>query len=51
MLLQTVRAEVSLPGNERKSNVRIVFDSGSPKSYVTQKLKDELNLRIIGKEK
>ena len=31
--------------------MRIVFDSGSQKSYVTQKLKNELNLKFVGRER
>ena len=52
VLLQTARAEISSPDNDaEKAVVRIVFDSGSQKSYVTQKLKNELNLKVVGRER
>ena len=47
VLLQTARAEISSPVNDaKKAVVRIVFDSGTQKSYVTQRLKNDLNLKV-----
>ena len=53
VLLQTARAEVSSTdvNAEKKAVIRIIFNSGSQKSYVSQKLKNELNLKIIGRER
>eukprot|EP00112_Aurelia_sp_Birch-Aquarium-sp1_P019774 Seg496.1 transcript_id=Seg496.1/GoldUCD/mRNA.D3Y31 product="hypothetical protein" protein_id=Seg496.1/GoldUCD/D3Y31 len=37
VLLQTARADVKAPGKARGRRLRFVFDSGSQKSYVTEK--------------
>ena len=52
VLLQTARAFVRVPGETTtEQNVRLIFDSGSQKSYVTEELKRALNLPVIAKEK
>ena len=52
VLLQTARAFVRVPGDAAtEQNVRLIFDSGSQKSYVTEELKRALNLPVIAKEK
>lgn len=52
VLLQTARADVCSPGDDSMTeNIRLVFDTGSQKSYVNRSLKDALNLKVIGKER
>ena len=52
ILLQTAPAKVSSPGEERKSeNIRVIFDSGSQKTYVSQRVKESLSLKVIGKDR
>ena len=49
--MQTVGATIKNPGNpEITGNARIIFDSGSQRSFVTNKLKDSLKLPIVGRE-
>ena len=49
ILLQTALAEISNPRNPALVlNARIVMDSGSQKSYVTQRVKDSLSLLVTG---
>ncbi|KAL9969544.1 hypothetical protein ACROYT_G021769 [Oculina patagonica] len=51
VLLQTARANISKPGNGKHSvNARIVFDSGSQRSYISENLQKALNLPITGQE-
>ena len=48
MLLQTVRARVGSPNNVTSANgVRILFDSCSQKSYISARLRNELQLPTI----
>ena len=50
-LLQTAKAKVSCPVNENVSaNIRVLFDSGSSKTFVSERLSDHLKLPVIGKE-
>ena len=52
VLLQTAKAKVSTPVNENISaNVRVLFESGSSKNFVSECLCDHLKLSVIGKEK
>ena len=52
VLLQTARADVYSPGDDSKvQNIRLIFDTGSQKSYVNESLKDALKLKVIGKER
>ena len=49
VLLQTAKASVYRPDNDHTiSNVRVIFDSCSQRSNVTQHLASELNLLVIG---
>ena len=49
VLLQTALAEISNPRNPTLVlNARIVLDSGSQKSYLTQRVKDSLSLPVAG---
>ena len=51
VLLQTAIATIKNPGNpEITGNARIIFDSGSQRSFVTNRLKDSLKLPIVGRE-
>ena len=51
ILLQTARALVSRVDGNYEINARILFDSGSQRSYVTSNLKDHLELPSVRKEK
>ena len=49
--MQTATAEVVRPDNDNHPlSVRLVFDSCSQRSYMTQNLKDKLRLPVIGRE-
>ena len=50
ILLQTARTFAYKDSDENKIPVRILFDSGSQNSYVTNELKDRLNLGSVGQE-
>ena len=51
ILLQTACAEVSGPHTDGTPvTTRIILDLGSQKSYITNKLRDKLNLQKIGSE-
>jgi hypothetical protein len=51
VLLQTAKAYVCRPDNETKaSNVRVIFDSCSQRSYVSQRLAKRLCLPVIGQD-
>ena len=51
VLLQTAKGYISAPSNQRQSAVaRIIFDSGSQRSYISQRLRDHLSLPTIGNE-
>ena len=50
VLLQTARCNVScLDKPEKVYNVRIILDSGSARSYVTDVLRESLNLKSLGR--
>ena len=52
VLLQTARADVSAPGVGGKTeNIRIIFDSGSQKTYINERVKRSLNLKVVGKDR
>ena len=51
ILLQTAQAEIfNIDNKEHKIVVRVVFDSGSQRSYVTKRVKDYLNLPVAARE-
>lgn len=51
MLLQTASVVVRRPNDsERSMGVRILFDCGSQRSYVTQEIKELLSLQPESKE-
>ena len=51
VLLQTAKAVACDMGESNKVTVRILFDSGSQRSYVTESLKHRLKLVAVKKEK
>ena len=51
VLLQTATAEVLRPDNDSCSrSIRLLFDSCSQRSYITENLKVELGLPVIGRD-
>ena len=51
VLLQTATAEVVRPDNDSNPlNVRLIFDSCSQRSYVTQAVKEKLHLPVVGRD-
>ena len=50
VLLQTARAVAKNTDGTKSTNVRILFDSGSQRSYVTNSLKSRLKLRPVKSE-
>ena len=51
VLLQTATAEVVRPDNDSSPlNVRLVFDSCSQRSYVTQAVQEKLQLPVFGRD-
>ena len=50
ILLQTAKGKVSCVGINKYCDVRILFDSGSQRSYLTDDLRKRLNLRTIRSE-
>ena len=48
ILLQTAQAYVS--GSNHRVRVRVIFDSGSQRSFICDDIKDQLDLPVIGKE-
>lgn len=51
VLLQTARATAINPSNGQSTSVRILFDSGSQRTYVTDDIRDKLSLDILYKER
>ena len=51
VLLQTAQAEATNETGTRVENVRVLFDNGSQRSYITDSLKIRLGLSPIRKEK
>ena len=51
ILLQTARAIVSRPHQSQSTvNGRILFDSGSQRTFITNTLKDKLQLPVLNSE-
>ena len=44
MLMQTAKSEVKNPTKQKSELVRILLDSGSQRTYVTEKLAEQLQL-------
>ena len=50
VLMQTARANINNPNNGIKGNVRLLLDSGSQSTYVTESLAKKMNLKLGKKE-
>lgn len=48
--MQTVKADITNPNNSLKQKVRMLLDSGSQRSYITEALAKKLNLKMGKKE-
>ena len=46
VLMQTARANISNPNNGLKENVRLLLDSGSQRTYVTESLAKKMDLKM-----
>ena len=44
VLMQTAKAEIQSPNNSKSEHVRILLDSGSQRTYVTESLAEKLKL-------
>ena len=51
ILLQTARAVASDSDGTKEVNIRILFDNGSQRSYITEAIRSKLGLRSIKREK
>ena len=51
VLLQTARALTSNDGTGREVMVRVLFHTGSQRSYITDSLANQLRLKSLGKER
>ena len=45
VLMQTATADISNPHSEQMQNVRMLFDTGSHRTYITESLAKRLNLK------
>ena len=50
VLLQTAYVEIKNPNHSQKTNARLLFDSGSQRSYISKTLREELKLPTIRTE-
>ncbi|XP_054265924.1 uncharacterized protein LOC128988558 [Macrosteles quadrilineatus] len=50
VFLQTVRARLRTPGSNQFETVRILFDSGSQRSYILKDLAEKMNYESLGEE-
>jgi hypothetical protein len=50
VLLQTARTTATNSNGSRSAKVRILFDSGSQRSYISNSLKTRLNLKPVKNE-
>ena len=48
--MQTARADINNPNNGLKQNVRMLLDSGSQRTYITESLAKKINLKMGKKE-
>ena len=51
VLMQTAKGNVLNPANGMQENVRMLFDSGSQRTYITEKLARKLKLKLGEKSK
>ena len=45
VLMQTATADISNPHSKQMQNVRMLFDTGSHRTYITESLAKRLNLK------
>ena len=50
VLMQTTRADINNPNNDLKQNVRMLLDSGSQRTYITELLAKKMDLKIGKRE-
>ena len=50
VMMQTAKADVKNPDNGIKQNARILLDSGSQRTYITESLAKRLNLKLGDKD-
>ena len=50
VLMQTARANINNPNNGSKQNVRMLLDSGSQRTYITESLAKKMNLKMGKRE-
>lgn len=50
VLMQTAKADITNPNNSLKQKVRMLLDSGSQRSYITEALAKKMNLKMGKKE-
>ena len=50
VLMQTVRADINNPDNDFKQNTRMLLDSGSQRTYITESSARKMNLEIWKRE-
>ena len=51
ILLQTARVDVSAVDDNEQVCTRVLFDSGSQRSYISEKVRNRLNLKAVRSEK
>lgn len=51
VLMQTAKGNILNPINGMQENVRMLFDSGSQRTYITENLARKLNLKLGNKSK
>ncbi len=50
VLMQTAKAEIKNPNSSSSAEVRLLLDSGSQRTYITENLADRLNLKKMGEQ-
>ena len=50
VLMQTARADINNPNNGLKQNVRMLLDSGSQRTYITESLAKKMDLKLGKRE-
>ena len=50
VLMQTAKTEIRNPDSTRSQTVRLLFDSGSQRTYITEHLAEQLDLKRNGQE-
>ena len=50
VLMQTARADINILDNDFKQNTRMLLDSGSQRTYITESLARKMNVEIGKRE-